>query len=153
VFIDSWFAKRPGVRGFMDEQYYHLRRYGFVWDLGGRVRLTPEGRSALRKVIDAGLRQAGNMRIQGTAACLMKIAMIRMMEELLPALEALGVDAVPIMSIHDEVIFEAESEQAEMVAGCLEETMNDVLRGVMPEGQEFRVPILSDSKVGERWKK
>lgn len=158
-FIDSWFAKRPGVQGYMDEQHYHCRRYGFVWDLGGRVRLTPESSSALRKVIEAGLRQAGNMRIQGTAACLMKIALIRLMEEVMPRFAAAGVDAVPLMSIHDEVIFESSLEHADVVAEVIEETMNGVLDGVMigsgeGDGDEgFRVPILCDYKIGERWKK
>jgi DNA polymerase-1 len=143
-FVAAWFAKREKVRGFLDEQHYHARRYKMVWELGGRIRWVPEVRSSIEKVVEAGLRQAGNHRIQGTAATLMKMAMIGM-EELHRAWEAGGLDAAPMMTIHDELLYEAEEEEAEGVAVAISRVMDGVA--------ELRVPIKSDWKIGERWKK
>jgi DNA polymerase-1 len=144
-FIESWFEKRPGVRAYMDEQHYHARRYGYVWELGGRIRHVPEVRSAISKVIEAGLRQAGNHRIQGTAATLMKLAMIEMTQIHQEIWDPAHFDAEPLMTIHDELIYEVDEDEAETVG----KTISRVMDGCV----ELRVPIRSDWKVGKRWKK
>jgi DNA polymerase-1 len=144
-FIAAWFAKRPGVRAYMDEQHYHARRYGYVWELAGRVRLIPEIRSAISKVVEAGLRQAGNHRIQGTAATLMKLTMIEMTQIQNDIWDPAHFDAEPLMTIHDELIYEVEEDEAETVG----RTISRVMDGCV----ELRVPVRSDWKVGKRWKK
>lgn len=146
-FIDKWFAKRPMVRGYMDEQQYHARRYGFVWNLFGFIRLVPEVRSSVSKVIEAGLRQAGNMRITSTSAGVMKLAIVGMSQP--GGMEDIWrdghIDAAPLMTIHDELLYEAEEDEAEEVAKGISKVMDGVV--------ELKVPVRSDWKVGERWEK
>jgi len=144
-FIESWFAKRPGVRSYMDEQHYHARRYGYIWELGGRIRHVPEVRSSISKVVEAGLRQAGNHRIQGTAATLMKLTMIEMTQIQNEIWDPAHFDAEPLMTIHDELIYEVDEDEAETVG----KTISRVMDGCV----ELRVPVRSDWKVGKRWKK
>lgn len=141
-FIDSWYDLYPSVRDYMDLQRYRARRYGFVWDLFGRVRMVPEVRSIHSWIREAGLRQAGNMPIQALAAGQMKLTM--------GALEPWSNahrDVHPLMTIHDQLLVEVPEDRAEAVSEELAPYFNDVMGGLC------RVPITSDGEVMSRWVK
>jgi DNA polymerase I len=151
-FINDWFTLYPEVKEYMELQFYRARRYGVVWDLFGRIRRVPEVQSVLKWVNGSGLRQAGNMPIQSSGAGLMKLAMGETDIELQSILDS-GIWCWPLLSIHDEMITEAEEDYAdsicEIIGGVMDNVMIDKQTGV----NQSRVPILSDGHPMERWKK
>jgi DNA polymerase-1 len=151
-FIDKFFSIYPEVHAYMDMQHYRARRYGMVWDLFGRIRLTPEAKSCHRWIRDAGLRQAGNLPIQSVAAGQFKLAMGKLEVRLLE-LETEGVHVKPLVPIHDQLMTEVEEEYAELVG----EIQAEVFSGVMTDEETgehlFRVPIESDTECMTVWKK
>ena len=148
-FIKQWFSLYPGVLTYMDQQQYRARRYRIVWDIFGRVRMIPEARSALSWVKSAGLRQAGNMPIQSAAAAIMKIAMGAVEHELLQLDQAIHV--WPLMTIHDELLLEADERYAEGVLEILCETMDRSMTDIGSGLSQCRVPIKSDGHTMPRW--
>jgi DNA polymerase-1 len=138
-FIGKWFGLYPGVRGYMDEQHERARRYGFVWDLFGRVRWVPEVRSVHEKVTEEGLRQAGNMPVQGTAAGILKLGM--------KELAGRGADfgAVPLLPVHDELIHEVDESKAEEYC--------DVVSQAMEGAVKLDVPVKCGGMASDRWEK
>lgn len=148
-FIRDWFSLYPGVEPYMERQHYRARRYGVVWDIFGRVRRVPEVRSVHYKVQSAGLRQAGNMPIQASAAGLMKISMGELEEEL----QIVYDKVVPLMTIHDELLFEVDEDWAEAVNVLVGEVMDRAMTDRRTGKNLCRVPIESDGKVTERWMK
>lgn len=136
-FIDAYFAAYPGIRAYIERTLAHGREHGYVETLYGRRRPVPELKASRRDVREAGERLAYNMPIQGTAADIMKIAMIR----LEPALAPLG--ARMLLQVHDEILVEAPEQRAE-------ET-RDTVRNVMEEAATLDVPLLVESGVGKTW--
>lgn len=152
-FIDDWFELYPGVREYLDNQNYRAMRYGIVWDLFGRVRRVPEVRSIHRRVVSAGLRQAGNMPIQGSQAEWMKLAMTEIYDTVILPARREGIWCWPLMTIHDEMIVEVEEGYGELV----EAAMGMVMERVMVDrdsGEDLcRVPVKADGRVMQRWSK
>ena len=141
-FIDKWFAVFTGVHPYMKQQEYRALTYGYNWDLWGRVRWYPGIHSVHRRVVAEALREAGNMPIQASSAGLTKYTMA-LMDERDRTLYVNGLNFNPLLTIHDEVIYEAEEEIAE-----------DLLAlnlGLMSSAIELRVPVAADGKVKERW--
>lgn len=141
-FIDKWFAVFTGVQPYMKQQEYRALTYGYNWDLWGRVRWYPGIHSVHRRVVAEALREAGNMPIQASSAGLTKYTMA-LMDERDRTLYIDGLNFNPLLTIHDEVIYEAEEEIAE-----------DLLAlnlGLMSSAIELRVPVAADGKVKERW--
>lgn len=151
-FIDRWFELYPEMREYMDLQHYRARRYGLVWDLLGRIRLTPEVESYHRWICSAGLRQAGNLPIQSVAAGQMKLAMGELEPVLLDLLEA-GVFVYPLLTIHDELLQEADEEVADEIKALTEGVFSRCCHDQDTGENLWRVPIGSDGAVMERWKK
>lgn len=153
-FINRWFELYPEMREYMDLQAYRVRRYGYGWDLLGRIRLCPELSSTHSWISAAGIRQAGNLPIQSVAAGQMKLAMGEL-DPLLTDLLDSGVWVWPLLSIHDELI--TEVEEGRDVPDMVRELTEMVFSGVMTDrdtGEDlWRVPIGSDGKVMERWVK
>lgn len=138
-FIDRYFERFPGVRKYLDEQVEIARERGYVETLTGRRRYIPEIRSRNFNIRSFGERAATNAPIQGTAADLIKIAMISVQR----ALDAEGAGARMLLQVHDELLLEApRSEQDATLA---------LVRSHMESAAELRVPLKVESGVGENW--
>lgn len=139
-FIESYFGRFGAVRTYIERTRNEARRSGVVRTLFGRVRRFPElharpGRAAE----EAALRAAVNTTIQGTAADLMKLAMLRADG----ALRERGSRARMLLQVHDELLFEVPEEEIDAVAALVRETME----GVHP----LSVPLVVDQKIGKSW--
>ncbi|MEX2458899.1 MAG: DNA polymerase I [Actinomycetota bacterium] len=119
-FIDAYFAGFPKVREFLDRQVGHATVEGFTATILGRRRYLPELQSPNPRVRDMGKRMALNAPIQGTAADIMKLSMIKVDA----ALEASGLPARMVMTVHDELVFEVDQaalgEASELVTREME---------------------------------
>ena len=138
-FIDAYFAGFPRVRAFIDRTLEEARISGVVRTLYGRRRLVPELTSHNNQIRSAAERAAVNMPIQGTAADIMKRAMIDVHAALAPDAEARM-----ILTVHDELLFEVPKARADEIAG--------VVRDRMQGAAALRVPLTVDVGIGENWK-
>jgi DNA polymerase I len=138
-FIDAYFAGFPRVRAFIDRTLAEARVSGVVTTLYGRRRLVPELRSANGQIRSAAERVAVNLPIQGTAADILKRAMI----DVARALEAFP-DARMILTVHDELLFEVRKGQAGEIA--------EIVKDTMQSAAALRVPLTVDVGIGENWK-
>ncbi len=152
-FLKKWFKIYPEVKSYMEEQNYRAVRYGYVWDLFGRVRRIPEAKSVHDRVVASGFREAGNMPIQSTAAGLNKLALAEVQDWIETEVRPSGVWCRPLITVHDEGIWEVEEGYGE----CFKEVVEGVFSRVLTDhdtGQEYcSVPILADGKVSARWEK
>ncbi len=137
--IDAYFAQFPRVREFLDGQIERARRLGYAETLFGRRRPIPEIRSRNRAQREFGERMALNTPIQGTAADLIKQAMIRTHR----AVGEAGLGAHLILQVHDELVLEVPEAR---VDPCRE-----VVREAMEGAAELRVPLVVDVGVGRNW--
>ncbi|MBP1634677.1 MAG: polA 1 [Acidobacteria bacterium] len=140
AFIDAYFAGFPGVRRFIDTLLAEARETGVVKTLFGRRRAVPELTSRNGQVRAAAERVAVNLPIQGTAADILKRAMIA----LHGALAARGGRARMILTVHDELVFEAPREEAGEVAALVREGME--------RAAALDVPLTVEVGVGENWR-
>ena len=138
-FINSYFAAYSGISYYMMAIKEQAKAQGFVETLLGRKRQIPELRASNPALRGAGERMAINMPIQGTAADIQKIAMIRVAERL----AATGSRARLLLSVHDELLFEVPRDEVADLAAIVRETME----GAMP----LSVPLVVDIKVGDDW--
>jgi len=138
-FINSYFAAYSGISYYMLHIKETARRQGHVTTLLGRRRSIPELHAANAALRGAGERMAINMPIQGTAADIQKIAMIRVAEKL--ASEGFG--ARLLLSVHDELLLEVPRAEVDRLIPMLRETME----GALP----LDVPLTVDVKVGTNW--
>jgi len=137
AFIDNYFATYSGISYYMIQIKEVARQQGYVTTLLGRRRSIPELRiPALRA---AGERMAINMPIQGTAADIIKIAMIRLPERL----RAAGLKARLLLQVHDDLVLEVPREEVDAVVPILRDTMESALK--------LDVPLTVDVKVGDNW--
>ncbi len=138
-FINSYFAAYSGISYYMLHIKETARRQGFVTTLLGRKRQIPELHAAIPALRGAGERMAINMPIQGTAADIVKIAMIRLAERL----AADGFRARMLLQVHDELLLEVPRDEVDRLVPLLRETME----GALP----LDVPLTVDVKVGTDW--
>ncbi|MGI9591494.1 MAG: DNA polymerase I [Myxococcota bacterium] len=138
--IDAYFERYRGVRRFLDETIASAREQGFVTTFLGRRRPLPDLGSRNRALRQAAERMAVNTVIQGTAADLIKKAMV----EIDAALASEGHPARMILQVHDELVFELPPERAEGLGAGIRERMEGVLA--------LRVPLVVDVGVGGSWR-
>ncbi len=138
-FINSYFAAYSGISYYMMAIKEQAKAQGWVETLLGRKRQIPELRASNPALRGAGERMAINMPIQGTAADIQKIAMIRADA----AVRAAGLRARLLLSVHDELLFEVPRDEVEPLAAIVRETME----GALP----LSVPLVVDVKVGDDW--
>ena len=138
-FIDAYFAGFPHVRSFIDRTLEEARATGVVKTMYGRRRLVPDLTSRNGQIRAAAERAAVNMPIQGTAADIMKRAMI----DVHAALEE-APDARMILTVHDELLFEVPAGRAETIAA--------LVRDKMESAAALDVPLTVDVGIGENWK-
>jgi DNA polymerase-1 len=140
-FINAYFAGFPSVRAFIDDLLVKARESGVVKTMFGRRRLVPELTSRNGQIRGAAERVATNLPIQGSAADILKRAMIDVHE----GLQMLtGGRTRMILTVHDELLFEAPKEAADESAAAVRELMQ---RAVM-----LKVPLTVDVGIGENWK-
>ena len=138
-FITGYFAAYSGISRYMLHIRETAAEQGYVATLLGRKRQIPELTSSNRALKAAGERMAINMPIQGTAADIVKIAMIRTDR----ALREGGFRARVLLSVHDELLLEAPRDEVERLVPILREAME----GALP----LSVPLTVDAKVGDSW--
>ncbi|ABZ84318.1 DNA polymerase i [Heliomicrobium modesticaldum Ice1] len=138
-YIDGYFDRYSGVKGYIDEIIAEARRQGYVTTLLGRRRRLPDlfVKNKIRQ--NFGERAAMNTPIQGTAADIIKAAMVR-----IPGLlAAKGLKTRMLLQVHDELIFEAPKEELSEAAALIRETMEQTIR--------LDVPLTVDVKTGPNW--
>ena len=138
-FIDAYFAGFPRVREFIDKTLEDARVSGFVQTIFGRRRPVPELTSRNGMIRAASERAAVNMPIQGTAADILKRAMI----DVHAALASSHPRARMILTVHDELLFEAPKDEADAVAA--------IVKAKMAAAVPLRVPLDVDVGIGENW--
>ena len=140
TFIDAYFSGFPMVRAFIDKTLEEARVSGFVQTIFGRRRPVPELTSRNGMIRAASERVAVNMPIQGTAADILKKAMI----DVHAALAESHPRARMILTVHDELLFESPRDEAEAVAAIVKQKMSAAV--------PLRVPLDVDVGIGENWK-
>ena len=138
-FIDRYFEEYPGVKAYLDRSVEEAKDRGYSETLFGRQRQVPELRAADRPTRDAGRRIALNMPVQGAAADIIKIAMIRILEDF----RRLRLRAKLILQVHDELVIEAPPAERAAV--------EDVVRGRMEGACDLRVPLRVKLGWGDNW--
>jgi DNA polymerase-1 len=138
--IDAYFARYVGVRRFIDETTEHAREAGFVRTLFGRRRYLPDLASRNRTLRQAAERMAVNTVIQGTAADLIKKAMVSVDR----AIREAGLDATMILQVHDELVFEATPGTLDALTQRVREEMEGVA--------QLAVPLVVDLGHGRSWR-
>jgi len=139
AYMEAYFATFPGVRKYMDAIVETARETGFVETIFHRRRDLPELKSSNFNLRSFGERVALNMPIQGTAADIMKLAMVAVHKRLKGEFP----EARLVLQVHDELIVECPADQAEAVAKLLEEEMEQVVR--------LSVPLTAEAHWGCNW--
>lgn len=138
-YIKTYLDHFSGVRNYMTNVVEHAKETGYVETLFGRRRYLPELSSSNFNLRSFGERVAMNMPIQGTAADIIKIAMIRVVHRL----EKEGLRARLILQVHDELIVEAPKEEAPLVQQLLTEEMEQAIH--------LSVPMVAEATIGKTW--
>jgi len=137
--IDQYFRQYPGVKAYVDRTLEDARRRGYVTTLLGRRRYLPEVHSPNRQIREFAERTAINTPVQGTAADLIKMAMVRVWRRLKEG----GYEAKMILQVHDELVFEVPKKELEEV--------KRLVVGEMEGALKLKVPIKVDVGVGTNW--
>lgn len=139
--ITRWFGVYPEIYRWILLQQSRARRFGMVWDFVGRQRPVPEARSVHERIRDKGFRECGNFPIQAGAQAVIKMAMWA----LLPVVEHYARRGVclPLLQVHDELIFEVSSTMAEEFATECRQVMSSVV--------ELAIPLDTSSDYGPKW--
>ena len=142
-FIDAYFAGYPLVRAYIDQTLAEARVSGVVRTITGRRRLVPELQSKNGQVRAAAERETVNMPVQGTAADVLKKAMIDVAAALADRNRSRPRPSRMILTVHDELLFEAPEGEA----GSVAELVRDVMERAMP----LSVPLTVDVGIGANW--
>ena len=138
-YIDNYFSVYAGVKRFIDQTLEAAKKSGYVTTLFNRRRPLPELQAANGAIRSAGERIAINMPIQGSAADLIKSAMIKIARRL----KTEGHRTRMILQIHDELLFEVPEQEAAVVSALVKEEMENVMA--------LSVPITVDARIGKNW--
>ena len=138
-YIDAYFSKYPGIKNYMETTVEHAKERGYVETLYGRKCFVPgilDKNSATRNFME---RAAINAPIQGGAADIIKLAMIRMPGEL----EKADLSAKMLLQVHDELIFDVPKEELDVTSSLIKKTMETVCH--------LSVPLIVDIGHGKNW--
>ena len=138
-YIDQYLEKYSGIKKFMDDIVEETKQKGYVETLYHRRRYVPELKSNNYMVRQFGSRVAMNTPIQGTAADIMKIAMINVYNKLKEA----GLKSKILVQVHDELLIETYLDEQEQVIKILKEEMENVIK--------LKVPLLAEVTKGSNW--
>ena len=138
-YMEKYFGHYAGVRAYMSDIVVKAREDGYVSTLMGRRRWVPELKSSNFNTRSFGERVALNAPIQGTAADIMKLAMIRVRDRL----KAEGLEGKLVLQVHDELIVECPEHEAEQICALVQEEMDGVAA--------LSVPLLAETQAGKAW--
>jgi DNA polymerase-1 len=141
-FVKAYFERFPGVQSYLEQTRSRVVQDGYVETLLGRKRYFPQltqGSTTSEVIRARALREAINAPIQGSAADIIKLAMLRLPGEL----EAAGLTARMLLQVHDELVFECSVSELNATA--------ELVQAVMQAAYELRVPLKTDAKAGENW--
>ncbi len=139
AYMDAYFSRFPGVKAYMDGVVEKARKDGYVETMFRRRRALPEIKASNFNTRSFGERVALNMPIQGAAADIIKLAMVRVFQRL----KKEKLEARLIMQVHDELIVECPEDEAEPVKALLAEEMEGVY--------ELAVPLTAEAHSGKNW--
>jgi DNA polymerase-1 len=139
AFIQTYFSRFASVTQWLEQTREHVRKWGFVQTTLGRRRYIPDVLAANRGIRQAAERMAVNMPIQGTAADIMKLAMIRVDD----MLHESDMQSHQLLQVHDELVIEAPRVEVDALVPLLREAMGGAA--------ELSVPLDVDVKVGHNW--
>ncbi len=139
TYIDNYFKRYKGVKQFMDQTRIDARKTKRTSTLLGRIRLLPDINSSNKNVREFAERTAINTPIQGTAADLIKLAMINIDA----AFKERGLRAAMLLSVHDEIVFEVPPEELATVKNLVKEIMEGIW--------ELKVPLKVNVVFGSSW--
>jgi DNA polymerase I len=137
--IENYFKQFPGVKGYLDQIVIDAKRHGYVETLSGRRRYLRDINSANATIRAGAERVAMNAPIQGTAADMIKLAMIRVDH----ALQEAGLRTRMLLQVHDELLFELPPEEVPQAKALIEEAMKNAL--------ELSVPVEVETGTGQNW--
>ena len=138
-YIDSYFARYTGVKAYMEREKQKARELGYVETLFGRRRYLPDIKAKNFNRRSFAERTAINTPIQGTAADIIKIAMLKVAENLREA----QVKSRVLLQVHDELVLEVTEKEKDQVARIVKDTMEHAV--------ELAVPLVADVAVGKNW--
>ncbi len=138
-YITAYFATHPEVKAYMDENVRRAKEDGFVTTILGRKRYITELKSSNYNQRSFGERAAMNMPLQGSAADIIKIAMLRVADRL----KRDGMRAKLVLQVHDELILDAPEEEKEAAAALLKEEMEAAV--------QLNVPLSAEVSTGKSW--
>lgn len=138
-YIDLYFARYPGVKKYMEEVVAQARKRGYVTTLLNRRRYLPELFSSNRNIRNFGERAAINTPIQGSAADIIKLAMLKVCRKL----EQASLKITMLLQVHDELIFEVPKKELKPAV--------EIIREAMESAYQLKVPLKVDVKAGPNW--
>ena len=138
-YIDTYFEKYPGVKEYMERIVREAKDQGYVETLYHRRRYLPDINSRNYNIRSFAERTAINTPIQGSAADILKIAMI----ELDKRLKETGLQATMLLQVHDELVFEVPEKELE--------SLDKLVKEVMEQAVSLHVPLFTDSSWGKTW--
>ena len=139
AFIDTYFGSYPGISDYIEDIKARARSQGYVETLMGRKRYIPEINARNFAARSGAERVAINTPIQGTAADVIKLAMVKLQARM----DEMGLRSLMIVQVHDELIFEVPSEEME--------DMQAIVLDIMPRAMELAMPLEVDLKSGQNW--
>ena len=138
-YIDTYFERFPGIKNYMERVVREAKDKGYAETLFKRRRMLPDINSRNFNIRNFAERTAINSPIQGSAADILKIAMINLDQ----ALEAGGFKTKMLLQVHDEIVLEVPNEELATIKGLVKETMESAI--------ELAVPLLADENAGKTW--
>jgi len=139
MYIEKYFQKYPGIKSYMDESVKKCKEKGYIETMWGRRRDVPEINAKNYNVRQFGERVAMNAPIQGTAADIIKIAMVNVVSKL----EELGLKSKLLLQVHDELVLESPKDEVETAKKILVKEMQNVAK--------LKVPLIAEANIGDSW--
>lgn len=137
--IDEYFSNYPGVKEYINRMIEHARQNGYVETIFGRRRFLPDINSRNSTVRGFNERNAINAPLQGSAADIIKLAMINVYKRL----QSEGFRSRMVLQVHDELVLDAVKEEVESVKKLLKEEMESIVK--------LRVPLIAECNAGDNW--
>lgn len=139
AYIKKYFERYPNVEAYLKDSVEKAKENGFAVTLLGRRRPLPELKSSNYNIRQFGERVAMNMPIQGSAADIIKLAMVAVSREL----KERGLKSKLVLQIHDELIVDAPADEAQSVC--------EIMRRCMENVYSLQVPLIAEAKIGKSW--
>ena len=138
-FIETYFATYPGIKEYMEKTIAQGREQGYVETIFGRKRYLPDINSRNANLRSFNERNAINAPLQGSAADIIKIAMINLHRRM----QEMRLKSKLILQVHDELVLDVVPEELELLSGLVKETMESVV--------ELKVPLIAECGYGKNW--